>query len=601
MRRYKRCFIFCLLILLLLLSGCQKRREKQTQFTQDIFVEYETKNVVTYAVSNKGNVYVATRVYEEEGNYLSKSEIVLEQYDETGTLLSSNTMEEIDDIMSMTLQDETIYFLSQEADEQGIFVGLYTYDVNTNEYNCIKKIYQLESVKKAIYVNHRIYLLGTKANTEDTLTNGFADYTDSVKEYELMYFDIESQELLLLNINHLINMTVSDDGTLILYGYVADMEYCLMSFDEANNAVKIIAKYKDSKFDTFAIANQDQDIIYIYNMNSRGIVISNINRLDEEAELYQDAVVLHSEIYCVNGNVYCSNWDGNIISFSLSELQAKNQTIRYIVSERKVDAPYGCGYTMERNALGLEQFTLKVLALDTDYDLCLIDTNNSGSYDLIRNGVFYPLNELAGMKEYLSSCYPYVKEAVTDSEGEIWGMPIEVNIPGLLVNETYMSEHDLSLSNPCTYEEILSLQSRLNTEQESLVDYSDSVLFINFMEQFFLKNESMNTDIFRDTVGVLQTYREYIPDYFHFQLDYHDDFIFSYCRGVLEYSRILMGKPYSNRLEVYPMPRLELTDPNVGSAYVLAVNPHSDRLADTLSYLESYIAYQMERKDELFL
>lgn len=600
MEKYKRWLLFSMIMLLLFSSGCQKKGKEQTKFTQNLFTEYEASNIDTYAVSTEGYVYVVDRSYEEEGNFLSKSEIVLNQYDETGMLLSSNDLNGINYIMCMTIQDEILYFLTPEANNNGIYSELYAYNVNTNEFNRIDEIYQLSSVEKTIYVNHRIYLLGTKASSKDMLMDGTMNQSESVKEYVLMYYDIERQELFEVNIDHLISMSVTEDGTLILYGYVSNTGYCLLSYDETNNSVKVIAKYDEAKFDSFAIVNQGNDVIYGYNTNSRGLVLSDVNHLEEEAELYQDAMTLNAELYYVNGKVYCTNWDRNIISFSLEGLQAKNQTIRYIAPETKMDAPYGCGYTMERSAVGLEQFTLKVLALDTDFDLCLIDTNYRGSYDLKRNGVFYPLNDLTGIEEYFSRCYPYVKDAVTNSEGDIWGIPIVINIPSFIVNETYLSEQNLSLSNPCTYEEFLTLQSKLTTKQQSLVDYSRYVIQKDMLNQYFNNNQSMNTDTFRTTLGMLQSYFDVIPPQFSsVNLEYSEDYLYKYCGYTFDYSMLLEGVPYTNSLKAYSMPKVEAKNLNIGSAYILAVNPHSDRLADTLSYLESYISYQMERSDYL--
>lgn len=164
----------------------------------------------------------------------------------------------------------------------------------------------------------------------------------------------------------------------------------------------------------------------------------------------------------------CETITGSILQFHLKDVKCENKTLHYITAKTEVSEPFGCGYEMERSVLEMDKFALKVMALDKDFDVCFVDSDDSFSYNLRENGVFYPLNEIEGVQEYLDACFPYVRDAATDRNGNIWMLPLTVDICGLLVSKEATDE--ILIKKDMTYEEYCSAYEALSEEEKKVVE-----------------------------------------------------------------------------------------------------------------------------------
>ena len=77
---------------------------------------------------------------------------------------------------------------------------------------------------------------------------------------------------------------------------------------------------------------------------------------------------------------------------------------------------------------------------------------------------------------------------------------------------------------------------------------------------------------------------------------YREDgrYLFYYTRYMGDYTnRYYQEKYYGEGAKVYPMPKLSAGDANTGTCILLAVNPASDHLQETLDFIADYAAWQM--------
>ena len=301
----------------------------------------------------------------------------------------------------------------------------------------------------------------------------------------------------------------------------------------------------------------------------------------------------------MNGQVYTLDTSLHPIRFALDQVNVDNKSIHYISPGYNAHEPYGCGYAMKREELEDDKFALKVLAQDQDYDLCLIDSSRSMSYNLRKNGGFYPLNEVKGINEYLDKCFPYVKEAATNQEGDIWMLPIGVDIPGLVVNEQEAEKLQVELKNNMTYEEYTHLIQGMTPEEIARTSCNYYVVSDHFFEQYFHAYTSLNQENFRRNITLLQQLKQTMPmsicDLTNMEglsLSYKDDFIYKYSAGENDYQIDDQLSKGMDDISVYSMPKFSSSDKNVGSCVFLAVNPNSKNLKQTLDYIEDLIIYQ---------
>ena len=199
-----------------------------------------------------------------------------------------------------------------------------------------------------------------------------------------------------------------------------------------------------------AYCSEQQAVIYM--SLGRGLVLSYFTDLDVECELYPDFGFQDNNICYVNGNVAVrTSAENTVIQFPLAQVKCENRTIRYIRPEMWGIDPFGCGYEIQHTELTQDKFALKVMALDKDFDLCYVNSYGSFGYSMKEYGVFYPLNDIPRIQEYLDACFPYVKEAATDVDGNIWMLPIAVDIPGVVVKKDATDE--VLFKENMTYEE----------------------------------------------------------------------------------------------------------------------------------------------------
>ena len=99
--------------------------------------------------------------------------------------------------------------------------------------------------------------------------------------------------------------------------------------------------------------------------------------------------------------------------------------------------PFGCGYTIEQQFLSDDEMALAMLSQDKNYDIYFVNSAQSISENIKNKGAFYPLNEVEGVQKYLDACFSYIRDAATNSDGDIWMLPISVDIPVIFTTKKH--------------------------------------------------------------------------------------------------------------------------------------------------------------------
>ncbi|NLJ95561.1 MAG: extracellular solute-binding protein [Clostridiales bacterium] len=590
---------FLLFSFVLLLCGCNKNNEELILLdVESDFVHYNAKNITAYTVDQEGSLYTSELINDifDYSLHEQPNGVTLHKYDLEGHEVFSHEFDNtIDFIGSMTVYGSKVYFTTSGYNSDGPCEVLYSYDIETDSLERLYDFNYLYSVKQLIYHNDRIYLLENIASAPNNETKGSNTFTGQ----SLVYYSFIDENVYGLGVSNPIGMALNEDGTLLIYNYLNNEGYNMLKYDPTNDSIKVIARLETSKFKFFATSDFGNKIIYTNDTYPRGLVISEITSMNEEAELYPDATNFHPGIYHVKGQVYCMTNSRDLVRFTLNTFQKDNRAIEYILAGFQPDEPFGCGYSMKRTKLEEDKFALKILAQDKDYDLCIMNTSSYSSYNIKKNGAFYPLNEVKGINEYLESCFPYVKEAATDEDGNIWMLPIGVDMPGLLVNEDNLTKENIELKNNMTYEEFYKIQENMTKELYERTSCNSYVIYLTFFAQCFNNSMDIDNNVFGNTMRLFQKYDSHMPtlNYTNMSREWYEDIIYDYNRNSSYYRNLLEQSLDDLPLRIYSMPKINASNKNIGACTFLAVNAHTDNHEETLSYLADWISYTMEQEE----
>lgn len=568
-------------------AACKKKEAYVGVPVQEVCTVYDVKNVQSYTIDAEGNLYcIELEIDEENGNMENR----LVKLDREGNRLFSRSLdpEKYGGFSGMVIKDDLLYFTSEGIDGTDVCAFLYSYHLETEETTFLQSFRYLKKVDRILVNENRVYLLGRNRVGLGGSTSDSYSYNGE----KVMWCSLDTKEVFELGFAEPIDMAMKEDGTPVFYIHEED-GFSLVSYNEKTDTVKTLAKTKEYRMNRFALGTEEEEILY---HTERGLVLSKMSEWGVESELYPETSFWDTGLCYVNGRVVCQRWNGEIVQFPLDKVKKETDTIRFLSVGFESQTPYGCGYRIERKDFSeeeMDKFALKVLAQDKDFDLCMVDTADSISYNLKENGVFYPLNEVPGIDAYLDACFPYVREAATDKDGLIWMLPIEVGIPGFVMDGDKVLEH--GFTGTMTFEEYFRAQAALSEEERNQTDTPWILFLSHFFYQYFGKNDTVDTAVFRDTLKLFSEYYDCIDGYsaggdgrpaiYHCAVDSHN------------YRAYYITEFAKNKM-VYPLPKVPGEDKNPGTCLFLAVNPESDRLEESLQYLGDWIAYSMKQEEQ---
>lgn len=600
--------LICLLLCFVQV-GCKKEDTTHVVPMQELWTVYETEETIyAYTLDEEGGLYTleynlkayadSDRLTLEEAEQLTREELERLNQQEEGrfflrkcnakgepeyskvlaNLLGSN-------VKTMAVKDGRVYFVPHVPLEEELCAVLYSYCPETDELTVVKEFPYFTSVSRIIPMEDCFYLLGTGVTDNSGKDSRRYEYTGE----KLFYYTVSEDKIVEVGIEEPIDICAIGEKELCVYAHMGE-EFCLLSYDTSRDTMKVMAKTEEYKMHNMALVSGTEEVVY--QSSGRGLVVSSLSDVDVECELYPNGFFWDNNLCCVNGRVACMTIDSSIVQFNLKDVKKESQVLRYIATGFSTDEPYGCGYEMQRTKLEEDKFAMKIMALDKDFDVCLVDTSYSFSHNLKKNGVFYPLNEVPGVQAYLDACFPYVREAATDEDGNIWMLPIAVNIPGVVVNEDLVDD-DLVMTDGTSYEDYFAAFAALDQTNRSKVDTPYIALWNEALRQYFAENNSVDTEEFRKLMYVFSEYwadlkengRAKAAEMWHQHVTDGSDY------GAYDIAQ--MGENTC----VYEVPKVSSDSKNVGTCLFLAVNPYSDNLDATLNYISSWIAYTMESED----
>lgn len=618
----KKYIIFLFITLVIIsVSSCSDKRNDNKAFVQsedDYYVYTVDKLIRSFDIDEDGNVYYLTEVDAKKHETLVDingeeytvpiQEMLISAVNKDGELIDSYVYP--GSIGSIAFGNDKLYCI--EIGEAKLALFVYPLDSMKPEKVC--DIDTATSIKDIEVIGDRLYFLGVN-DKYATKEYSLIDYDDgfTYSGEVLCCVDLNTGEITELPIEFPVSFSEAPDGSIVVYAHDDEGGFYFTVLDTNTLSLGDKVYHDKGMMDNYTIYNNEYDYIYVKIGANVSLAAASLEPDKGHVELVPDFrggsfMKCHGEYtYMVNIN------QTRIIRIKNATYIRGNEEI-VIFSPESYDTftPFGCGYRIKHEFLTDEEMALALLSLDESFDVSFMNSRQDISENIRDKGSFYPLNDVKGVMDYLDRCHPYIKEAATDAEGNIWMLPISVDISCLVYDKEKAAENGMDFTLSMEAEDFSDIIKQINSDKElhNKVFYFKDELIDDYFYQYLRSYKTFNTDVFRKLAGFLKSEVNYTVDGTYgkmvgnigLSLELSNDritevdFIFTYHD--LLYSQY---RDASIR-DVRGCGTPSLTDnkTNIASCFYLCVNPSSKNLESALQYISSLCSY-LSTKDDTFM
>ena len=599
---------FFLAAAILVSCGCSKQEKAAAGTNVNVLVYDNCENVqlitaegdTLYTLSQGENYEAIFSVFDANGNKTSD------------TLIPDPLAFEIEAICS---KEGKIY----AAIHQTRKISLCWFDISSGSLSTVCELDKLDDIEKIGVNDGKLYWLGHNRNEAEYVEPVINKegttiyYTDSGKKMGCV--DLESGENIFSEIEFPVSFSVSGEKVTV---YAFDRAGGYYFADYANPSEKQYTN-KLGTLNNFEYYGKSGEFAFVGSVNFSGVLP--VSKADDNSGVIKVA----SGVYSIRASELCASESGfvwlktsdsvtsaeeQIKRYDLNDVVVTGDPIRIISCQYFEDMPFSAGSEIQLNRLSDEGFALTVLSLDKSYDAALISSEQVFSHEIKEKGTFYPLNDIDGVSEYLNSCFPYIKEAVTDSEGNIRMLPIRLDIPLIVYNEKNCAENGIILSEDLeTFVQSVKQVSSIseyyncsnywmyNTQLDGYLSSGKTFDTEEFRKLAVLLKEQCTGDIFRsnwELNSALITMQYTDGDRYYSSI--YEKMLFSLLRYHFYELQLINDK----NLRAAPLPVPE-SGKNIALCTFLCINPYSDRLSETLAYIENAVRAMSEERNSCML
>ena len=605
-------------LMLCMMFGCKKEMGDEMELLPVVaeFFCYEvSESVDAIAVDENGILYTTTYIETEE---IIRDEVTGEWTEEIQRIcvydLDGTCLETVDVVMgngtmqAMLIENDKLYAILHRTSEG---VTLYEVDITTWAVTKLANLEEYSMVERLVPIGDYFYFLGNSELVNDkeyTLHPDVYSYTYSGEVIGRMDRTEENLMIEFLNVDFPIDIFKTKEDTLMIYQYTQEQGFGFLEFYPQ----ELILQEAGWKKDAMALNN--------FSMCEDGYLCINEGNLyygtvdGKEAQLSTRGALLRNPVIYVKGFAFYLNLkERSVERITVTDILKDNREIHFLTHETNVDMPFGCGYQMKQESMNMEAFALKLLAQDSDFDMYLFSSRDSNSYNMKENGVFYPLNEVKWVEQYLNACFPYIKEIATNEEGDIWMLPVKLMIPGLLYDKIYSKKQEIDFST-MNFSEFLLLTGQMKEKESEKVNNSIYLMVEAFFQQYIKQYESFDTELFRIYAEEIHTLYEKQGEWNNSQIipirnngilqGTIPEFLYQYTlytKDWIRYVGVVEELQEFDRIGIVPLPSISEETKNIGTLTFLAVNPQSENLKATLEYISTFARYMMQQENTLLL
>lgn len=595
--------------------GQQEIKEEHIIETTDEKVVYDVRNPEGYTVDEKGIVYTLTHKWEQQKNdRISNTGIVFSTYDLDGKLTeqymldsSLKIIEDLGIVRVIAVEEDTLYIVMDNVGVQELYV--YNLTTKTDE-----KLYTFEDyslIHSLIPIDGKVYFIGIDNNLLRKEYNG----TDKAEHYcyEGEVFgcvNIKKKTMEACPIDFPISISAMPGSrNIMVYAYDDNEGYYFAEYDTDKEELKVLqyVDYGNNMF--FNVIDEENNFIYID--LEQGLVCASPD-LSKGTATVENKIVSGSRnntVRYMGGQAFYLNDEQMLSRISLEGRIKWNPPIKALYSDNITTEPFGCGYSVITEKLESDEFALKVLAQDKDFDVYLLDSGRDVAANIKKNGIFYSLNEVEGVMEYLDACFPYVKEAALTEDGRVWMIPFYLDVDALVYDKNVFEEYGITPDALTTLDGFTEITDRLAKETDLRMDARYASLKYEVMDQYLSRYNTTDTELFREAAGIL------FNRFNKKEYGYRDsNLIRDWDRGLvdrflyletgsdeerLDYVMRVFGESEEHGAILYPV--IEEGINNQATCVMISVNPKSENLENTLAYISEYAKYMLEKRNSFIL
>lgn len=589
----------------LLLTGCDTAATDNSAVLlsdeYDDFIIYDINDQPDeFTVGDDGTMYIYTNTYGESGEITN---IRLNSYDMNGN--HTQLGEYGKSAVCVDRADDLLYCVIVDMDHYSV-CSVDTENQSTNE---VCRLEGYSNIKSIDVNGNEAYILGI--NKERTQMSG--EYTDESGNYsyggeQLIKVDLSTGETTISEVPFPIAVCVYNGECVV---YAADKDgYYFTDFSDKSKKYHNIEMLFD-----FEMYEQDKFLFYSGSGINIGKLCAGTTNPDDGISQVLDGYLSFDDIHSVGGYTYFEAIDADgtkICRLKNSAYIKKNNKIRLISAEHSFDEPFGCGYTIDYQNLPSDSFALTVLSQDSNYDMSIVNSYDSFSSGIRDKGSFYPLNDIPYVQEYIDKCFPYIKNAATDENGDIWMLPVSVNIPMIVYNKTNCAEAGIDFTDKMTIEEFIKVcETAFNSKYKNGYDVHPYRFTQNLLIQYMASHEKFDTDIFRSfaqfakekiCISDFSEFPQYLPISNEamnhmYEAEGEEQFLFS-CQWD---NSMALWQSESENFRFSSVPSIDSDSKNQATCAFLTINPASKNLEATLDYVSSLAKYLSESQNSFML
>jgi len=622
--RIKCTLLVCCIALSLITVSCKGVKNNEViDFNignYEIF-SYPLENVSSFDVDDNGNLYFP--ITYDTGRYKTVDSIfdghpvdlpiyesMLYVVDKAGNTIANYIFDEEVTLYNVVYFKNAIYYTIDSAKGNAEVPVLCKFDLTEEKKTELYVLNGFSSIKKMVEINGVLYILGYEKGLLGKQINLFDRSDDYVYSGEVIIaYNIETDAYSDFYSDLPISISKTPNNKLMIYSYDENGGYGFLKYTPENNSFssKIYSDFR-MLYD-FAMFSETE-FIYSNQFINRRVIAADFTSKESIAELLDD-IPLISGFICKNEYFYYVDYDDShrVKRINLTERLElrKLGTINIISAEYVYEAPISSGFNVNRQDIGYDDFALRVLSQDSNYEICAINSRQPFASAIRDKGSFYPLNGIKGVEEYIDACFPFIKSAATDKNGNIWMIPVAINPAVIVYNENLCKALGIDMSGGISAEQFINGVDSLykNGKHNALYSVQAEFLTENLISQYLNAHNSFNTTSFKRLADLLKN--KVFENYNAFNMS--DEMARAYYNG--DYSDVALltvnntwqhsGLASNQNFRVAPFPYVDDNSVTIIDCVFLSVNPNAANLNAALAYISQIVNTLSNDENNLML
>lgn len=508
--------ILLLAAAIVLICGCAKNDAPQ-EITETNKIEkvFPDENVTAFDIDANGNICFFT--HDETGEYNEYSLPDGETVKEPICRLSFSTedksegpyvLDETNGPAQLCTDGDVVYYPAYIFENNTESIALFKYALKDNTKERLHTYRSITLVKKMLLADNKIFTLALDPSKYGSGEIGDGYYNSG----EILYcFDLETQAESVIWEAGAVEFDIYENK-LVIYGHDTD-GYFFVTFDVATGDYSEKKREELGMIFAFAMCGEDR-YIYSGGENTSNLSCATMGSLSEKGKL--DIVIgevgIAGKVKCSDGRlcfIDCAPQSETFGRLICADISAALQTdlSKFLTMASAVhlsQSPSSLGFALIGEQLEPEEFALTVLSQEKECDLFLFTSREEFSYNVKNKGSFYPLNDIEGVESYLNDCFPFIRDAMTDENGNIWALPISIRIDALCYDRESSERCGLNFSAEMTPDEFISaVSSAQSNELNYMINLN--LYYELLLRDYLSHNTSFDTDSFRRLAEWIKT------------------------------------------------------------------------------------------------